>query len=529
MAQNVIVIPATIDRFTASPIASQKKRRVAAYARVSTDQEEQLTSYEAQKDYYTNYIQSREDWEFAGLYADEGKSGCNTKKRDSFRSMIEDALDGRIDLIITKSVSRFARNTVDSLSTIRKLKENNIEVYFEKENIWSFDGKGEIMLTIMSSLAQEEARSISENCTWGHRKRMSDGKYSAPYSRFLGYDKGEDGKFAINEEQAALVRRIFALFLQGRSPAAIAKLLMDEGVKTGWGRDKWYPSTVKIILQNEKYTGCALLQKTYTADYLTKKTKKNKGEVPQYFVEDGHPAIIDKETFETVQRMLSVRKPGKNRASCTGLFSSMVRCCDCGGWYGRKIHHSTDKYRKVVYRCNRKYDDGQKCSTPVFTEDELKEIFVKAANSLISRRDEVTGAYDKDVLDAVYSVDEEKEQRRRLQVELRLAADAVKDCIERNARVAQDQAAYEAEYDRLTDEYERVKGELAGVEAAISEKVVQRDTVERFLAELSGKDEPLITFDEDALHGLVDHIEAKAKDDVTVVFKDGTEVKVEGE
>ena len=188
MAKSVTTIPATLSRFTAAPINSTKKRRVAAYARVSTDNEEQLTSYEAQVDYYTNYIQGREDWEFAGVYTDEGITGTNTKKREGFKSMVADALAGKIDLIITKSVSRFARNTVDSLTTIRSLKEHNVECYFEKENIWTFDGKGELLLTIMSSLAQEESRSISENCTWGQRKRFADGKVTVPFNRFLGYE-----------------------------------------------------------------------------------------------------------------------------------------------------------------------------------------------------------------------------------------------------------------------------------------------------------------------------------------------------
>lgn len=213
MAKNVITIPATISKFTASPLGSRKKRKVAAYARVSTDRDEQLTSYEAQVDYYTNYIQGREDWEFVAVYADEGITGCNTMHRNGFNSMVEDALAGKIDLIVTKSVSRFARNTVDSLTTIRKLKESGTECYFEKENIRTFDGKGELLLTIMSSLAQEESRSISENCTWGQRKRFQDGKVTVPFKRFLGYDRGEDGNLVVNEEQAVIVRRIYGLFL----------------------------------------------------------------------------------------------------------------------------------------------------------------------------------------------------------------------------------------------------------------------------------------------------------------------------
>ena len=189
----VTKIPASISRYTSAPINALVKRRVAAYARVSTDHEEQLTSYEAQVSYYTDYIKEHADWEFVKVYADEGLSGCSTAKREGFRQMVADALAGRLDLIITKSVSRFARNTVDSLSTIRELKEHNVECFFEKENIWTFDGRGELLISIMSSLAQEESRSISENVIWGQRKRMADGKPNVPFGRFLGYDKGPGG------------------------------------------------------------------------------------------------------------------------------------------------------------------------------------------------------------------------------------------------------------------------------------------------------------------------------------------------
>ena len=274
----VITIPATRSRYTAVPINSRDKRKVAGYARVSTDHEEQQTSYEAQVDYYTNYINGREDWELVSVYTDEGISGTSTAKREGFNKMVADALDGRIDLIITKSVSRFARNTVDSLTTIRKLKDHKVECYFEKENIWTFDSKGELLLTIMSSLAQEESRSISENVTWGQRKRFADGKVTVPFKRFLGYDRGGDGNLVINEEQAAVVRRIYGMFLQGRSPSAVAKALTKEGIPTPGGKTKWSGSTVRSILTNEKYKGDALLQKVYTVDFLTKKKKVNEGE-----------------------------------------------------------------------------------------------------------------------------------------------------------------------------------------------------------------------------------------------------------
>src|SRR5574344_2390299 len=220
---NIRVIPATAPALSAQSKSNAVKRRVAAYARVSTDSDEQLTSYEAQVDYYTKFIQSREDWEFVTVYTDEGISAVNTKKRDGFNQMVADALEGGIDLIVTKSVSRFARNTVDSLTTVRKLKEKGVEVWFEKENIYTLDSKGELLITIMSSLAQEESRSISENVTWGQRKRMADGKVSFAYSRFLGLDKDkETGKIVVNPEQAETVRLIFHLFLEGMTPHSIA-------------------------------------------------------------------------------------------------------------------------------------------------------------------------------------------------------------------------------------------------------------------------------------------------------------------
>lgn len=216
----VRVIPATISRTTSEPIASSAKRKVAAYARVSTDLEEQQTSYEAQVSYYTDYIKSREDWDFVKVYTDEGVTGTSTKYREGFQEMVGDALSGKIDLIVTKSVSRFARNTVDSLTTIRELKEHGTEVYFEKENIWTFDSKGELLLTIMSSLAQEESRSISENVRWGQRKKAADGKYTLAYAHFLGYDKGEDGKPVINTDQAVVVQEIYSRFLEGTPSTA---------------------------------------------------------------------------------------------------------------------------------------------------------------------------------------------------------------------------------------------------------------------------------------------------------------------
>ena len=325
MAKKITRIPATKVRYTNVPIASTQKKKVCGYARVSSDHEEQQSSYEAQLDYYTEYIQARDEWEFVGMYSDEARSGTTTKRRDGFNNMVKDALDGKIDLIITKSVSRFARNTVDSLKTIRELKTKGVEVYFEKENIWTLDAKGELLITIMSSLAQEESRSISENTTWGKRKQMADGRVSFNYQMFLGYDMGEDGNLHINEEGAETVRLIYKYFLAGLTYNAIAKEMQNLGRKAPGG-DKWWDGTVKSILTNEKYKGDVLLQKYYTEDFLTKRLVKNDGVIPQYYIEDHHEPIVSKAVFERVQREIERRESFPHRYVAGNIFASKVIC-----------------------------------------------------------------------------------------------------------------------------------------------------------------------------------------------------------
>ena len=385
----VTVIPPTMNRFAPETPGLAPRKRVAAYARVSTDSDEQLTSYEAQVDYYTKYIKERADWEFAGIYTDEGISATNTKKREGFKQMVADSLDGKINLIVTKSVSRFARNTVDSLVTVRQLKEKGVEVYFEKENIYTLDSKGELLITIMSSLAQEESRSISENVTWGQRKRMADGKVSMPYAHFLGYEKGEDGLPKIVEREAETVRLIYRMFLEGKTPSAISKHLANQGIPSPCGKKTWQVATVISILTNEKYKGDALLQKRFTVDFLTKTTKVNEGEVPQYYVQNSHPAIIEPDEFDAVQNEMERRKKLGRPVSCHSPFSAKIICGECGGFYGSKVWGSNTKYRRKVWRCNEKYKNAKPCQTPHITEDEIKHRFLTAFNILMGGRDEL--------------------------------------------------------------------------------------------------------------------------------------------
>jgi len=521
----VTTIQPTLTRFTAAPIAEQRKRRVAAYARVSTDSDEQFTSYEAQIDYYTKLIDARDDWEFVHVYTDEGITGTSTKHREGFKQMVADALDGKIDLIVTKSVSRFARNTVDSLTTIRQLKEKGVECFFEKENIWTFDGKGELLITIMSSLAQEESRSISENCTWGQRKRMADGKVSVPFSRFLGYDRGADGSLVVNHEQAEIIRRIFRMFLQGKTPHTIAAALTADGIPSPAGKEKWSSTTIRSILTNEKYKGDALLQKCFTEDFLTKKQVKNQGQVPQYYVTGDHEAIIEPEVFDLVQREVAKRKPGGNRHSGVRVFSSTVYCGECGGVYGSKVWHSNDQYRRVIWRCNRKYAGEKHCETPHFDEEALMHIFLTALNKLAINRKSIKASFD-EIRDTLFNTTALEDELAKLDAEMEIAAEQVARSIHENATVAQDQEAYKVRHNALCDHYEGLKVRYNELQATITDKQTRRAAIEDFLTELMKQKEITTEFDPVTYHILVERMTVYAKDKVIVRFKNGIEIEV---
>jgi DNA invertase Pin-like site-specific DNA recombinase len=315
--KNITIIPAK--RQLGNSVAKEVKNKlnVAGYCRVSTDREEQALSYEAQVEHYTTYITSNPAWNFAGIYADDGISATNTKKREEFNRMIEDCMSGHIDMIITKSISRFARNTLDCLKYIRMLKEKNIPVYFEKENINTMDTKGEVLLTIMASLAQQESESLSKNVKLGLQFRYQNGEVQVNHNRFLGYTKDAEGHLIIEPEGAVLVRRIFREYLDGASLKNIADGLTRDGYLTAAGKSKWRADSIRIILSNEKYMGDALLQKTYTVDVLTKKRVANTGIVPQYYVENDHDAIIPRGLFmqvqEELQRRANLHGTGKKR------------------------------------------------------------------------------------------------------------------------------------------------------------------------------------------------------------------------
>lgn len=520
MLHKVVTIPASVRCFSESPIGSQKKRRVAGYARVSTDNPEQLTSYESQVKYYTSYINGRSDWEFAGMYTDEGISATNTKHRSGFKRMVSDALAGKIDLIVTKSVSRFARNTVDSLTTVRKLKEKGIEIYFEKENIWTLDSKGELLITIMSSLAQEESRSISENVKWGKRKRFAEGRGSLAYSHFLGYERGADGTMVVNKKEAEVVKMIYRLYLGGLSFYSIARELMAKGIPAPAGGAKWHASTIQSILKNEKYKGDALLQKKFVVDFLSKKLKKNEGEIPQYYVEKDHEAIINPEVYDLVQAEMKRRHSSRRgRYSGVNLFSSKICCGDCGSWFGPKVWHSNDKYRKVIYQCNNKFKNG--CHTPTISEDEIKNLFVFAAGKLLNSKEEVISNI-KALLDFADDLPG-KLQRAERRVEQNL--EEIQRYVAYNTRVALDQVEYQKNYEALVGKYEEAKGEYDRFQDEATKTSNRRQELIKFIATLEQADQ-VISFEPGLWTLLVDHVTVYKKDDVRFTFKDGTEIKV---
>lgn len=521
----ITVFPATLNRFTAVPITEQRKRRVAAYARVSTNSEEQKTSYEAQVSYYTDYISSKEEWQFVSVYADRGITGTSTRHRERFNDMVEDALAGKIDLIITKSVSRFARNTVDSLTTIRLLKEHGVEVYFEEQNIYTLDSKGELLLTIMSSLAQEESRSISENVTWGQRKRFADGKVSMPYKQFLGYRKGENGEPEIIPEEAEIVRRIYRLFLEGQTPYGIKRILEADDIPSPGGKPVWQAATIMSILSNEKYKGDALLQKTFCTDFLTKKFKVNEGEVPQYYVENSHPAIVSSEVFDEVQQEILRRKQSGRQHNGTSSFAGKIFCGCCGEMYGSKVWHSNDKYRRVIWQCNAKFKDGRRCETPHLTEHTVQQKFLVAMNQLLEQRDFIMEDMTV-IMQQLTDTAALESEAAELHAEIDITSQFVRQVIEQNANMTLDQAEYEQRYQSLSERFNKAAERVKTIEAECARRKTQRDAMGRFLNMLMASENVITEFSTEMWNALLEKMIVQANNTVKVFFKNGMEITV---
>ena len=488
---NVMVIPARRQvRNTARQQEDKPKLRVAAYCRVSTDSDEQATSSEAQVEHYTEFIQKNPEWEFAGIYADDGISGTNTKNRDEFNRMIEDCEAGTIDMIITKSISRFARNTLDCLKYIRQLKDKNIPVFFEKEAINTMDAKGEVLITIMTSLAQQESQSLSQNVKLGLQVRYQNGQVQVNHNHFLGYTKDEEGNLVIDPEQAEVVKRIYREYLEGYSMDKIAKGLEADGILTGAGKTKWWTSTINKILRNEKYIGDALLQKTYTTDFLNKTRVKNNGIVPQYYVEGNHEAIIPKDIFLRVQeelvrrRVVKTSANGKKRSySCNHCFAQIVICGECGEMF-RRIHWNNRGCKSIVWRCLSRLE----CHARTVYETVLENVVIQAINTLLGDKSTYQAQLQQNIAKVIReaqksTADDIDEQLMELQKELlkkannKEAYDEIANQIfklrEQREKCTVDTAARDAQIARINDLQDFIKQQRTDL-AEFDETLVKR-------------------------------------------------------
>lgn len=536
--KNISVIPATL-AYDRSVRQQTKALRVAAYCRVSTLQEQQETSYEAQVNYYTEKIKSNLNWKLAGIYADDGKSATSTKKRSNFQAMIDDCLAGKIDMVITKSISRFARNTVDSLMNIRKLKEKNIAVFFEKEGINTLEGSGELLITILSSQAQEESRNISENCHWGIVRKFENGKVIVNHSKFLGYTKDKEGNLVIVPEEAELVRRIFRLFLEGNSSYGIKRMLEADGILTVTGNTEWHATVIDKMLSNEKYMGDALMQKTYTVDFLTKKKVMNKGIVPKYYIEDNHEAIIPKELFNRVQeekaRRTAIYRPAarkkdapiKGKYSAKYILSDIMVCAECGQPYRRQVW---TKYgiKKAVWRCDNRLKHGSKrCKySPTLKEDSLHEAIMTAINNVVEDQGEFVQAFRENVIRIIgnYSAQAEPtqydEQIEQLQQEM--------------MRLIEDSAKTECADDAFDKEYRIIADKIMELKKLKTKELKERHLAEIYELRLQDIDGYMKKvnylkgeFDDDLVRRLLQSVRVISESKIEIQFQSGIAIRQE--
>ena len=456
-------------------------KRVAAYARVSTDTEMALHSVSAQISYYNELISTHPGWEFAGVYADEGISGTK-ESRPEFQRMLADCRAGKIDLVITKSITRFARNTVTLLNAIRELKLLGIDVYFEKENMHSLSGTGELMLTLLAMYAEEEARSASENQRWRIQKMFAEGRPNT--GRMLGYRKGENGRPEIVPEEAEIVREIYRMFLEGVTIRNIARHLTERQIPTPAGKTVWSVSTVKSILSNEKYKGDALRQKTYTVDYLSKTVRKNNGEQKQYYIRNSHPAIIDADTFELVQQELAKRSADRTRLCNNSPLTGKIICGECG-YFGHKVSHGKDKYRKDVWYCNRKYDSAAGCKTPIIPEEDLRRSYLEALSRILARKAACLAAC-REKLAELEDLSALREKRRKAEESLEKRLRELQTLVQENARRSQDQQQYRAQYKKLAGAAETQKKLIAQLRKDELGKIAAREKLRRFMRAIGG-------------------------------------------
>ena len=526
--RKVTVIPPIAEMQGESRI-DMRPKRVAAYCRVSTDREEQEHSFETQKAMYTEMIMMKPTWQMAGIYADEGITGTVAKKRPGFMKMIEDCRKGKIDMIVTKSVSRFSRNNLDCLMYVRELKQLGIPIIFEKEGINTIQVSSELLLTLFGALSQAESESISMNVKLGIRQSLKNGNVRFSYKTFLGYRKGADGQPEIVPEQADIVRRIYNDFLAGATYLEIAKRLTEENVPTMGGGNRWFSERIKSILKNEKYKGDALLQKTYITDPISKRVKKNNGELPMYYVENSHPAIIERRIFDRVQEEIA-RRAGKKKVKQTGTKTELGRysgkyaltellyCGECGTPY-RRCTWSRDGKKKIVWRCVSRLDYGKKyCKNSPSVEESRLHNAIAAAITKKANSEEINIG---GIMNHIESFGSRRDSDGIIQRQRRIAE--IEKVIDDLARLNSDEAQsgeLDYKFSELYAELYSVKDELEEMQSGAS--ALDGDMLNEMREVVTGLKNHPVEYDDRVVRQLIDCIKVMSADTIKICFKDGT-------
>ena len=519
--------------------ASKRQLRVAAYCRVSTDDEEQLTSYEAQKNYYTDKIMTNKEWTMAGIFADEGITGTSARKRPEFLRMIRQCKQGKIDIVLTKSISRFARNTVDCLNYVRALKELGIAVIFEKENMNTLEVDSEILITMLGAFAQSESESISANVRWGIRQAMKEGKATIQYKYLYGYRKGDDGKPEIIPDQAEVVRKIYDLFLSGTPVRGIQEYLNASAVPNINGESKWARSAIDSILTNEKYCGDVLLQKTYIDDCINKKVKKNTGQLPMYLVQNHHEGIISRETFDAAQAELSRRNAGRSpskknaptgrsRYSSKYALSDRLYCGECGTRYQRCTWRNRDGSKRIVWRCVSRVDYGSKyChDSPTLDEEPLHRAVLAAINSAVNDKDNIVynlkAAMEKELAPVAGQQLSLSEIDNRLE---RLNTEFSKVLVE--ASESGDQAAYSDRFRDIMQKQTALKAQRDEIQGMLAESGKAAAHIEQCRQAAESTPATITEWDEALIRQVVESVKVETDGGIVVALKSGASIHQE--
>lgn len=518
----IIEIPATMQTGKGKNHAI-RKLRVAAYCRVSTEEEEQQSSFETQKLYYTEKITSTPEWEIAGIYADDGISGVHTKKRDGFNQMIQDCKKRKIDLILTKSISRFARNTLDSIQYVRMLKALGIAVIFEKENINTSTMNSEMILTVLSAFAQAESESISQNVARGKRMGFRQGKFPFPYSQILGYRKGSDGKPEIIPEEAEVIRMIFNSYLQGASLQTIKKRLEADGVLTARGNKKWSSESVQRILQNEKYCGDVLLQKTFTEDVLTGVHKKNTGQLPQYYIENYHEGIVSKQMFREVQAEIArrnsksaanQRKRRRGRYNSKYALTERLVCGDCGSPY-KRVTWNIHGRKQIVWRCVNRIEYGTKfCgSSPSVPEEKLHRAILKAVQDLAANFTDEVAAQINGIL---HDIQTGESIKPNLQEQLEQTQQEFDRLLEMSLDFDEDTPF-------LDDRLKKLNNKIKSLKKAIEDSATRQEKARQPEMLLSAKNLQIQEYDDALTARIIEKIVVQSRNEILIRFIGGCE------